>query len=220
MNNKLCVILYYENNYNSLTNYYKYNLIKVLIVNCNIIPKNRLSNWLKFYSSANSVILNSYCIEYLEKLYNSNLEFIINLIKILNMAYPKNYIVNINDINTYLYKNNKTNKLNEIVNVLFTEKHINIISTIKLLFNQKKEVSILIRIIQDKLISIINNQLYKAKNITNIKYNLYFNNKKIKNIINILYNMELDAKYYKNKLFFINIIKLVILVHKTILLDK
>ncbi|MCV2525701.1 MAG: hypothetical protein N4P95_01445, partial [Candidatus Lightella neohaematopini] len=99
-------------------------------------------------------------------------------------------------------------------------KHIDIINIIKLLFNQKKEVSILIRIVQNKLISVINNQLYKTKNITNVKYNLYFNNKKIKNIINILYNMELDAKYYKNKLFFINIIKLVVLVHKMVLSNK
>ncbi|MCV2525613.1 MAG: hypothetical protein N4P95_00955, partial [Candidatus Lightella neohaematopini] len=40
INSKLCIIFYYESSYNNLINYYKDTLVKVLIINCDIIPKN------------------------------------------------------------------------------------------------------------------------------------------------------------------------------------
>ncbi|MCV2508536.1 MAG: hypothetical protein N4P92_01135 [Candidatus Lightella neohaematopini] len=217
VNNKLCIIFYYEDNYNysDIVNYFKFNSINTLIVNCNIIPKNKLLNWLKSYSNSNNIILNRYCFEYLEKLYNSNLEFIINLIKILKTSYPDNYNIDINDINIYLYKYNNDIicELDKIVNILFLKKNINIISIIKLLFNYQEESSLLVRLVYNKLMSIISNKFYNKKNINNSKYCIYFDNEKIKNIVNILYDMELDIKCYKNKLFFINIIKLVMLLY-------
>ncbi|MCV2531077.1 MAG: hypothetical protein N4Q03_00505 [Candidatus Lightella neohaematopini] len=215
VNIKLRIVLYCQDDYSNIINYSKYNLTNVLIVDCNIIPKNRLCNWLKFYSYNNHVILNKYCFKYLEKLYNFDLEFIINLIKVLKIAYPDNYNINIDDINVYLYKNNKDfYKLNKVINSLFTKKDMNIISVMKLLFNYQEEAGILIRIIQNKIVSIINNsQLYITKNNDNISYNLCYNYKKIKDIINIIYNMEIDTKYCGNKLFLINIIRLVILIY-------
>ncbi|MCV2500072.1 MAG: hypothetical protein N4Q02_01780 [Candidatus Lightella neohaematopini] len=211
---ELCIIFYYEDNYNycDIVNYFEYNSINTLIINCNTIPKNRLPNWLRSYSNNNNITLDSYCFEYLEKLYDSNLEFIINLIKILKISYPKNYNIDINNINAYLYKyNNNIYELNKIINILFTKKDINIIGVIKLLFNYKEESSILIRTIYNKLMLIIGNKFYNKENTNNIKYSIHFDNEKIKNIINILYDMELDIKCYKNKFFFINIIKLVML---------
>ncbi|MCV2502091.1 MAG: hypothetical protein N4P96_00325 [Candidatus Lightella neohaematopini] len=217
VSNKLCIIFYYEDNYNycDIVSYFKYISINTLIVNCNTIPKNRLLNWLKSYSNNNNVVLNKCCFKYLEKLYNSNLEFIINLIKILKTSYPKNYNIDINNINTYLckYNNNTYDELDKIINILFKKNDINIISIIKILFNYQEESSILVRLIQNKLMLIIHNKFHNKKNISNIEHVIYFDNEKIKNIINILYNMELDIKCYKNKFFFINIIKLVMLLY-------
>ncbi|MCV2525289.1 MAG: hypothetical protein N4P87_01605 [Candidatus Lightella neohaematopini] len=216
VSNKLCIIFHYEDDYNysDINSYFKYNSINTLIINCNTIPKNRLLNWLKSYSNNNNIVLNRYCFEYLEKLYNSNLEFIINLIKILKTSYPDNYNIDINNINAYLYNyNNNIYELDKIINILFTKKNTNIIDIIRLLFNYQEESNILIRIIQNRLMLIINNKFNNKQNINNTRCSIYFDNEKIKNIINILYNMELDIKCYRNKFFFINIIKLVMLMY-------
>ncbi|MCV2518490.1 MAG: hypothetical protein N4P94_00325 [Candidatus Lightella neohaematopini] len=216
VSNKLCIILCYEDNYNccDIVSYFEYYSINTLIVNCNTIPKNKLLSWLKSYSNNNNIILNRHCFEYLEKLYDSNLEFIINLIKILKTSYPDNYNINIDNIDAYLCGyNNNTYKLDKIINILFKKEDINIINIIKLLFSYQEESSILVRVIQNKLMLIINNKFYNKKDISTIVYNIYFDDEKIKNIINILYDMELDIKCYKNKFFFINIIKLVMLIY-------